>query len=302
MTDLLDRPADLLRLEPLTSTIGAVVHDVDLGDVEDPTVVEALRGALLRWRVLFFRGQHLTPAEQVRVARWLGEPTPAHPLAGGLDADHPEVLILDSSSYALGLGRRNERTSYNDCWHTDVTFSATPPAAAVLCAEVIPASGGDTLWADAVDAYETLTAPIRALLDPLRATHTAQQAFSFLAADDAGRAALSELDSVSHPVVRVHPETGERALFVNPAFTTSIEGLSERESEALLGLLFAHTTAPERTVRWRWEAGDVAIWDNQVTQHFACADYGDAHRRMRRVTVRGDRPFGPADAATAPTA
>ena len=292
MTDLLHRSRTTLAVEALTSTIGAVVRGLDLSADHDPETVDAVRAALLEHRVLFFRDQHLTPARQVAVARWFGTATPAHPMAGGLEPDHPEVLVLDSRRYTLGLGRRTERTSYNDRWHTDVTFSATPPAGAVLCADLVP-PGGDTLWADSVDAYRSLSEPVRRLIDPLHAWHEAGHAFQFLGADSEGRRDLQALEPVLHPVVRVHPETGERGLFVNSAFVTSIDGLTAAESDALLELLWAQATAPQRTVCWQWREGDVAVWDNRATQHFACADYGDAHRRMRRVTIAGDRPFGP---------
>jgi taurine dioxygenase len=288
--------ADGLELESLGATLGAVVHGVDLASGLDQRTVAAVRGALLDRKVLFFRDQHLTPSEQVAFARTLGELTPAHPLAGGLDDDHPEVLVLDSRAYTLGLGRRTETTSYNDRWHTDVTFSATPPAASVLCAEILPSRGGDTLWADLEDAYATLSPRLQAVLDTTTARHTAAGAFGFLESDGAapGRGALAALDAVQHPVVRVHPETGRRSLFVNEAFTVALDGFTDKESEVLLALLFAHSTTAERTVRWTWQPGDVAVWDNRSTAHFAMADY-DEHRRMRRVTVAGDRPFGPAD-------
>ena len=281
-------------VEPLGSTLGAVVHGLDLADPSDAALTAAFRAALLEHKVLFLRDQHLTPGEQVAFGRTLGELTPAHPLAGGLDDDHPEVLVLDSRSYALGLGRRTATTSYNDRWHTDVTFSERPPAASVLCAEVIPSRGGDTLWADLEDAYATLSPRLQAILDASTARHTAVGAFGYLEreADTQARSALAGLDSVRHPVVRVHPETGRRSLFVNEAFTVALDDFSEPESRALLDLLFAHTSAAERTVRWSWRAGDVAVWDNRSTAHFAMADY-DEPRRMRRVTVAGDRPVGP---------
>lgn len=286
-------PAITASVVPLTSTLGAEVVGLDLGAPLDEATVAWLRSVLLDHKALFFRDQHLTPTEQVAFSRTLGELTPAHPLAGGLDDDHPEVLVLDSSAYTLGLGRRTEKTSYNDRWHTDVTFSARPPAIAVLCAEVIPPSGGDTLWCDLEDAYSALSPKLRALLDDTVAFHTAVGAFGYFERQDGGRALLADHDSIGHPAVRVHPETGRRSLFVNEAFTVSLDGLTDPESQALLELLFAHATAPERTVRWQWQAGDVAVWDNRSTSHFAMADYGDSHRRMRRVTVAGDIPVGP---------
>lgn len=291
MTNLLE-VSSTVEITPLTTAIGAEVAGVSLAEVTDPSVIESLRTALDRHRVLFFRGQRLTSSEQVRVATWFGTPTPAHPLAGGIDEEHPEVLVLDSRDYRLGLGTTRGGSSYNDKWHTDLTFSSTPPAAAVLAADVIPSEGGDTLWADGVSAYRSLSEPLRRLIDPLRAWHTADGAFGLLADDDDAARITSSMEPVLHPVVRVHPRTGERAIFVNPAFTRNVEGLSGVESRALVDLLVEVATDPVRTVRWQWSEGDVAVWDNQVTSHFACADY-TGHRRMRRVTVAGDRPFGP---------
>jgi alpha-ketoglutarate-dependent taurine dioxygenase len=282
-------------VEPLTGSIGAVLHGVDLtGEVTDAQIAD-VRTALLGYRVVFLRDQHITPTQQVAFARRFGTLTPAHPLLGGLDDDHPEVLVLDSSDYPLGVGSRSTGTSYNDRWHTDVTFSERPPAATVLAAKVIPPRGGDTLWADLIGAYEALSDPIRALLDDRIAVHDSSATFSrFRDEDPTGERSqsLARLQPVRHPVVRVHPETGERGLFVNETFTQRIDGLLPGESDALLAFLYQHSTAPERTVRWRWRAGDIAFWDNRSTQHYAAADYGDARRVMHRVTVAGDRPVG----------
>ncbi|MFT3851294.1 MAG: TauD/TfdA family dioxygenase [Ilumatobacteraceae bacterium] len=282
-----------LAVEPLTGTIGAVVHGVDLAAPVELGTIEAVRAALLRWRVLFLRDQHVTPSQQVAFARWFGELTPAHPLQGGLDADHPEVLVLDSRDYRLGIGDRGEGTSYNNRWHTDVTFSERPPLASILAAKEIPERGGDTLWADLVAAYGALSPGFRRLVDPLVAVHDAARTFDRFRAEGGGQQ-VATMAPVRHPVVRLHPETGERGLFVNPVFTSHVEGLSRLESERLLDLLYDHITAPERVVRWRWRAGDVAIWDNRATSHYAAADY-DGPRVMHRVTVAGDRPFGPSD-------
>ena len=285
-----------LDVEPLTGTLGAIVRGVDLGRSLDDEAVTGIRRALLRHRVVFFRDQHLTPTQQVAFGRRFGEPTPAHPLVGGLDADHPEVLVLDSRDYPLGVGERGRGTSYNNRWHTDVTFSERPPLGSILCAREVPSQGGDTLWADLAAAYATLSPPVRRLLDGLRATHDSSQTFDRFRDDDPGgerRTALARLAPVSHPVVRLHPETGERVLFVNSVFTRSIDGLSAAESRALLDFLFAHIAQPERTVRWRWRAGDVAFWDNRATAHYASADYDGAPRLMHRITLAGDRPVGP---------
>ncbi|MEX0847335.1 MAG: TauD/TfdA family dioxygenase [Ilumatobacteraceae bacterium] len=285
----------MIDVEPLTGSIGAVVHGVDLStDLTDADVV-AVRSALLSARVIFFRRQQISPTQQVAFARRFGSLTPAHPLLGGLDDDHPEVLVLDSSDYPLGVGSRGTATSYNDRWHTDVTFSERPPMGTILAAKQLPPRGGDTLCADLVGAYETLSEPIRALLDGLVAVHDASATFARFRDDDPTgeqNQRLAALKPVRHPVVRVHPETGERGLFVNDTFTREIEGLLPTESDALLRLLNQHMTQPERVVRWRWSEGDVAFWDNRSTAHYATADYTE-RRVMHRVTIAGDPPFGP---------
>lgn len=284
-----------VEVEPLTASIGAIIHGIDLREELSAAAIAGVRAALLEHRVVFLRDQHITPAQQVAFARRFGTLTPAHPLLGGLDDEHPEVLVLDSADYPLGVGSRTSATSYNDRWHTDVTFSECPPAATILAGKTIPARGGDTLWADLVGAYATLSEPIRGLLDGRIAVHDSSATFSrFRTEDPTGErsALLAELAPVRHPVVRVHPETGERGLFVNETFTQYIDGLLPGESDALLQFLYRHATAPERTVRWRWRAGDIAFWDNRSTQHYAAADYGDARRVMHRVTVAGDRPVG----------
>lgn len=289
-----------MRIERLTGTLGAQVHEVDLRDERAPW--ETLRRAWLEHKVLFFRGQVLTPAEQVALARRFGTPTPAHPLLPG----HPmasEVLVLDSARYELGVGRRAGQTSYNNAWHTDVTFAQAPPARSVLHAIEVPERGGDTVWADLGVALASLSPGLRALVRTLEATHTAHGVFgTTVRADQQARDAhLARLPAVTHPVVRVHPETGEEGLFVNPTFTAQINDVSPAESRALLDLLNTWIPSPDWSVRWRWQRGDVAIWDNRITSHFATADYGDARRIMHRVTIAGDTPLGPLHHASAQT-
>ena len=282
-------------IEPLTGTLGAVIHGVDLAGELSADEIAAIRSTLLGFRVVFFREQRLSPAQLVAFGRRFGELTPAHPLLGGLDDEHPEILVLDSGDYPLGVGSRSNGTSYNNRWHTDVTFSERPPTGTILAAQTIPARGGDTLWADLVDAYETLSDPIRAMIDAMTAVHDASGTFNRFREDDPTgeqQAKLTKLAPVEHPVVRVHPETGERGLFVNETFTQRIVGLSPTESDAILKLLYAHTIEPERVVRWRWRHSDVAFWDNRATVHYAAADYGDHRRIMHRVTIAGDAPLG----------
>ncbi len=282
-------------LEPLTGTLGAIIHGADLASEFSDDEVAVVREALLVFRVVFFRDQHISPRQHVQFARRFGELTPAHPLLGGLDDDHPEVLVLDSSDYPLGVGSRGNGTSYNNRWHTDVTFSERPPMGTILAARQIPPRGGDTLWADLVDAHATLSPPIQQLLRGLSAVHSASGTFDRFRNDDPSgeqQRRLAALLPVIHPVVRTHPETGERGLFVNETFTQSIVGFSPAESDAILQMLYAHTVEPERVVRWKWRDGDVAFWDNRATAHYAAADYGDHRRIMHRVTVAGEPPIG----------
>lgn len=272
---------------PITGTFGAEFAGVDLRTDFGP-------GALLQFleehSVLVFRDQHLSPADQVDVARQLGEPTLAHPVVPG-HPDHPEILVLDSRD-----GGKNAR------WHTDVTFVSTPPTASVLVADHVPDWGGDTCWVDLRAAYAALHPALRQALDGLQAVHRISPLAYWGEPFDTG---LSREDAqklyedalkvppVVHPVVRVHPSTGRRSLFVNPGFTSHIVGLSRIESDGLLDLLYRHSTSPEFTLRHRWKPGDVLFWDNRATMHYAIDDYGTAERRMRRVTVKGSTPFGP---------
>lgn len=281
-----------MRIEPLTGTLGAVVHDLDLREPASLPWSE-LRAAWLRHRVLFFREQSLAPQELVAFARPLGTLTPAHPLAPG-HPDAAEVLVLDSAAYELGVGRRAGKTSYNNQWHTDVTFAAEPPAGTALLAVQVPEAGGDTVWADLTVAYRQLSEGMQRYLEPLFAVHSAQRVFGATVNEEQAQRddRLRALATVRHPVVRVHPETGERGLFVNPTFTSHIEAIPPAESEAVLAFLYAWIPSPDWSVRWRWRPGDVALWDNRSTIHFATADYGDARRIMHRVTVAGDRPHG----------
>ena len=288
-----------MQVVRLTGTIGARIDGVDLRKPLSATTVADIRAALVKHRVIFFRDQHLDPTQQVTFGRYFGELTPAHPLVGGLDDAHPEVLVLDSLDYKLGVGDRGttngKSTSYNNRWHTDVTFSQTPPLASILSAKKIPSYGGDTLWADLIDAYATLPTPLRDMLDGLYAVHDSSGTFSRFRDEDKtdeNRQKLADLAPVRHPVVRVHPESGEKGLFVNPTFTAYIEGFSIDQSRAVLDMLYEHTVQPERVVRWVWQEGDVAMWDNRSTAHYAAADYVEP-RLMHRITVRGDQPFGP---------
>ncbi len=276
--------SNALQVTPLTPAIGAVLTGVDLaGPVSDDTVAD-IRAALLTHQVVFFREQSVTPVQQRDFAARFG-PLHIHPLYEPDDVA-PEIMVIDNHP-----GNPTD----NNHWHTDVTFIETPPLGCLLYAESLPASGGDTLWSSMTAAYRALSPSMQAFLSGLQAVHSFAFAFSGShAADAAGQTryqkGAAENPPVLHPVVRTHPETGERGLFVNSGFTQRIKGLRSAESRAILDMLYAHVAQPEFTVRWRWAEGDLAFWDNRVTQHRAVDDYLPARRLMRRATVLGDRP------------
>jgi alpha-ketoglutarate-dependent taurine dioxygenase len=272
------------RLEP---TIGARVHGVDLARATDDQVRD-LRAALAEYKVLFFSDQHdLHPDSQIALGRRLGEVTESHPVVPGVDENHPEIYELDSNT-----------GGFADIWHTDVTFVRRPPLGSVLRAVVLPPTGGDTQWADLELAYDSLSEPVRRLADQLVAVHDGNREWGYYLAQRQERTKwegeeFKALVPIEHPVVRVHPETGRRSLFVNPGFVSHIAGVSDAESRYLLDLFYAHITKPEHIVRHRWSVGDVVMWDNRSTVHYANRDYGKQRRVMHRITLRGDRPVAP---------
>ena len=244
---------------------------------------DALREALLEHEVLFLRDQRLSARQFQAFGEQLGilEPHPAYPTV----PDAPGVQILESTP---------EAPSRIEVWHSDMTFRETPPALTLLYAQVVPEVGGDTLWASARAAYDGLSAPLRNLLHGLHAVHDFAHGFRESLEAPGGRERLREAVAanppVTHPVVRAHPASGKRALYVNALFTTRLEPLPRRESDALLAFLCRETTADEYTVRLSWRPGTVAIWDNRTTQHKPVNDYFPQHRRMYRLTVAGERP------------
>lgn len=278
-----------LGIERLGPAFGAIVHGLDLATLDEAQVFD-VRRALLTYKVLFFRGQHgFDDIAQVRLGNLLGELTAGHPVVG--NPSRNAIYNIDSS---------DPEFSFSDVWHTDVTFMKRPPAISILRAVELPPYGGDTSWADSQAAYDSLSAPVRALADQLLAVHDGNREWgAFLKRHGAGEwggEAVTELPAVEHPVVRVHPETGRRGLFLNPGFTDRIGGVSYAESRGILDVLYAHLTQPERTIRHRWAPGDVGLWDNRATSHYANRDYTNdpatATRIMHRVTVRGDVPVG----------
>jgi alpha-ketoglutarate-dependent sulfate ester dioxygenase len=272
-----------MRTRAVSPALGAVIEGVRLAPDMDATTVTGIRAALLAHKVVWLRGQSLDGASLTTVASLFGTPTEAHPVEPSLEG-HPEVLPLDSEEGARA-----------DVWHSDLTFQERPPLGAILHALEIPPVGGDTIWADMTGAYRSLSAPLRGLLDGLTATHSPTKAGGYFASRDAtgGDASLrTAATATRHPVVRLHPETAQRSLFVNPLFTDKIDGLRRRESDVLLALLNEAAVAPERLVRWKWETGDVAFWDNRCTMHYALLDFGTTRRRMLRVALEGEKPTG----------
>lgn len=270
----------------LGSRIGARVDGVRLGGDLDSGLVEEIHRALLTHKVIFFRGQHhLDDAAQLAFAGLLGTPV-GHPAASVLAAKDAPVITPINSEY--GTANR---------WHTDVTFAANYPAASILRAVTLPAYGGSTLWASTTAAYERLPKPLRCLVENLWALHTnrfdyvrTEAQASMTDAQRVFREAFEKRDfQTEHPVVRVHPETGERTLLAG-AFVHGFVGLDGSEAGALLDLLQRRITVPENTIRWNWAAGDVAIWDNCATQHRAVDDYDNQPRLMHRVTLMGEVP------------
>ena len=274
-----------IEVKPIAGRIGAKIKGVNLAEKISDGIISEIRKALVEYKVIFFRGQELDANGQVDFARRFGEVTTAHPTVPSLP-EHPEVLDLD---YSRTVARANN-------WHTDVTFVDRPPLGSVLRALVIPPTGGDTIWANSVTAYQDLPEHLRNLADKLWAVHS--NAYDYATAFDVPEEVKSYRDVFTstvyetlHPVVRIHPESGEKGLFIG-GFVRQIRGLSPTESADIIRLLQSYITRPENTVRWRWKVGDVAFWDNRATQHYAIADYGDQPRRVQRVTIAGDIPLG----------
>ncbi len=291
-----------MRVRPVAGHIGAEIEGVDLAAGLDDAAVAAIRAALHRWKVVFFRGQRLDHAGHVALARRFGEPVVPARRGSASPEGFPEVeTTADRLELAgrYGMERaewlERRRHSYLRGWHCDHGARMDPPAATILRAESVPAYGGDTTWANLVAAYEGLSEPVRRFVDGLRAEHRLGVGYQPRAGDDAYlRHLLSHQVATLHPLVRVHPETGERVLFVNGYYLERVAEVSRLESGPLLELLLGQATRPEYTVRFRWEPGDVAFWDNRATMHLAPTDTGQLAqpRVMHRVMLRGEVPVG----------
>jgi alpha-ketoglutarate-dependent sulfate ester dioxygenase len=286
--------AAVIGVSPTAGYAGAEISGVDLRGPLEPPVVADIRAALLKYKVIFFRDQRIGHAEQIAFARLFGKVTPAHPHEENPPDGFPEILPIDSRRYEALQGRK--RTSYDNSWHTDVTALINPPAASILRSDILPPYGGDTAWTNLVAAYENLPQDLRNFADTLDARH--EFSLRGAAAGSQRERKIREAALVSwHPVVRVHPETGERALFVSPGFTSGarqLRGYSQAQSERILQLLWEEATRTEYTTRFRWAPGSVAFWDNRSTAHLAIPDAGHLGRDrvLYRVTLEGDVPRG----------
>lgn len=273
----------MLDLFPLSPTIGAEVHGIDLGETPDDKTRDALLEALFDWKVLFFRDQDITAAQQVAFARTFGE-LEIHPVAPNVDGQ-PEVMLLIHGDAPPVDGANAE-----NIFHSDVSWREIPSMGSLLRAVEVPSIGGDTLWADMYAVYEGLSPGMRTYLDGLTAVHDFLPAFGPLLSPDKLAEMRTNFPQVEHPVVRTHPVTGRKLLYVNASFTTRIAGVDLDESRALLDFLTTRAKRPEYQCRFRWKPNSVAMWDNRCTQHYATQDYWPQRREMQRVTIIGDRP------------
>jgi len=269
-----------IDVRKLTPTIGAEIFGVDLSRELGNQQFQEIHDALMANLVIFFRDQTLTPEQHKDFGRRFGR-LHVHPAAPGLLAGHPEILVI----------KANEKSTHvaGEEWHSDVSCEEEPPMGSILHLHDVPADGGgDTLFASMYAAYEALSAPMRQFLESLTAIHDGERVFrGRYGVDDRGRA----FPRAEHPVVRTHPVTGRKALFVNRWFTARIPQLKPQESSALLEMLYRHTETPEFHCRFRWRAGSIAFWDNRCAQHHAIWDYYPQRRYGHRVTIRGDKPF-----------
>ncbi len=270
-----------LRIQKTAGALGAEISGVDLSlALSDETIAE-IRAAFVEHQVIFFRDQALTPEQQLAFGRRFG-PLNIHPYVKGM-ADHPEVMEI--------IKEPTDKVNFGGGWHSDMSFLEKPSIGSILYAVELPDWGGDTLFASQAAAYEALTPGLKATLDGLRAIHSAGREYSSAGHSAQKRGSMNVVEAegavgeYAHPVVLTHPETGRKALYVNPAFTMKFEGWSKRESKPLLDFLFEHCRYEAFTTRFSWKPGSVAFWDNRSVWHFALNDYPGQRRHMRRVTV-----------------
>ncbi len=274
----------MLKIIPIAGALGAEIHGIDLSHTLSAEDSLRIRKILNEYEVIFFRKQNISAKRQKALALSFG-PLQTHPAYDTVEG-FPEITILESTP---------EKPTKIEAWHADMTFRQHPPMATVLKSVIVPVKGGDTLWASMTNAYNGLSYPMQGFLEGLTAIHDFSHGFKESLAEEGGRERLADVVAanppVLHPVIRTHPETGKKLIFVNSLFTTHIEGMRPKESEALLNFLFEHIETPEYSCRFKWQEHSIAIWDNRSTQHKPINDYFPAHRRLERITIDGDKPY-----------
>jgi len=276
--DWIDQPYTRFELRPKSPTIGAEVVGVDLTDLDDATFADIHR-ALLEWKVLFFRNCGLDPEAHAALGRRWGE-LEFHPFLTNR-VDQPVTVRFEKNDAVAG---------FENIWHSDVSWRALPSLGSLLRAVEVPSAGGDTLWADMGAAYDCLPDDVKARIDGLEAVHDWIDTFGAFMSDDERQATRADFPASVHPVVRTHPETGRKGLFVNGNYVRHFEGWTEAESAPLLQYLYAQASRPEYTWRHHWQVGDLLIWDNRCTQHAVVGDVAGQERALHRVTIEGDIP------------
>jgi taurine dioxygenase len=272
------------EVERLGARLGAEIHGLDLKQGMNPATFEAFEAALIEHKVIVLRDQHLDTEQHVAISRLFGA-LEVHPMRP--QGQFPEILVLDN--------HKDNPVLSTDVWHSDTTFRKNPTKYTILRCEIMPKVGGDTLWADMEAAYEGLSEAFRTLIVDLKAVHDFKNFRSLYTRSDEDQAKLKRMEELfpnpTHPVVRTHPVTGRKSLFVNPQFTLHIDGMEPMESRAILDVLCAQAVVPEYQFRLRWTPGAIVFWDNRSTQHYAANDYYPQRRRMERTAVIGDVPF-----------
>ena len=273
-----------LDVRPVSGALGAEITGIDLArDLSDETIA-AIRRALLDHLVIFFRDQDITPDQHLAFAKRFGK-TVEYPLVKGLEG-YPEITTV--------VKLEHEKHNFGGLWHSDMAYTEEPPMGSILVARELPPFGGDTIFANMHLAYETLSDGMKKLLGRLKAVNVSNrpkvEATRQARIEDSAKAAPGTVLTATHPVIRTHPETGKKLLYVNVGHSLRFEGMTEEESAPLLEFLFAHQTRPEFTCRFRWEPGSIAFWDNRATQHNPVNDYHGYKRVMHRIALAGDRP------------
>ena len=278
--------SSMIRVKRIGASLGAEVSNIDLAQPLDGAAVEAVTAALAEYEVLIFRDQEITAEQQKAFGRRFGELT-VHPFAPR-DEDVPELIVFDNDADNPPWG--------TDVWHSDETFRAEPPMGTMLRALIVPEVGGDTMYASMSAAFEGLSDRMQQFISGLEAVHDFKPFRKLFSGDAAGRRSMHEYEEryppAVHPVVRVHPVSGRKVIFVNPNFTVAVKDMGESESQSLLDQLFRQALVPEYQIRHHWRPHTLVFWDNRAVQHYAIHDYYPQHRRMERVTIKGDRPVG----------